>query len=278
MSRRMESFLCFFQLFMLVVVILVHNHHHTCDATNTNNQTHCPPTSCGKLSNIKHPFRLKDDPKICGDSRFEFSCENNMTVLNLFSGKYYVKSIDYRNYTIRVVDPGIVEGDCSTIPRYFLTPANFTSSYNLNHDGLSGYVIYLNCSKPVKNDPIYVDTSSCVKWHSKGHLYAVAGDIKTRSLNVGCDVKLVAITSASPFNTTSTQQYFSYAEIHGMLSYGFDLSWIRWACEDSCDSNQQNCEFDIAAGGVFCEYSECMSPLGTNTKCGFELNKNLRRT
>ncbi|XP_058774564.1 uncharacterized protein LOC131648852 [Vicia villosa] len=206
---------------MLVVVILVHNHPHTCDATNTNNQTYCPPSSCGKLY---------------GDSRYEFSCENNMTVLNLSSGKYYVKSIIYRNYTIRLVDPGIVDGDCSTIPRYFLTAANLDyqrDPYEVA-DGQtnSGHVIYLNCSKPMKNDPIYVDTSSCFKWHSKGHVYAIAGDISIGRLNVGCDVKLVAMSSASPFmpysqdDTTSPQKYFSYAEIHGMLSYGFDLSWI----------------------------------------------------
>ncbi|MCI74687.1 receptor-like kinase, partial [Trifolium medium] len=46
---------------------------------------------------------------------------------------------------------------------------------------------------------MYVDTSSCVKWNSEGHVYAIAGNIKTGSLNVGCQVKLVAMSSAPAF-------------------------------------------------------------------------------
>jgi len=223
------------------------NINKTCDAiTNTSNQTYCPPSSCGKIRKIKHPFRLKNDPATCGDPRYELSCENNLTMLSLFSGKFYVKSIDYKIYTIRLVDSGIQESNCSTIPRYFLTTSNFTSSYNYNYHGNAyevgsppwvGHVIYLNCSNPVKNDPMYVNTSPCIKWHSKGHVYAIAGDIKTGSLNVGCRVMLVATSSDSSFYNnyvSNTPQHFSYAEIHGILSNGFDLTWVRRACEDFC--------------------------------------------
>ncbi|GMP24800.1 hypothetical protein CsSME_00001948 [Camellia sinensis var. sinensis] len=44
---------------------------------------HCDPSSCGNNDNITHPFRLKGDPKNCGDKRYELECVNNRTVLHL---------------------------------------------------------------------------------------------------------------------------------------------------------------------------------------------------
>jgi len=275
----MESFSCFLQVFMVLVLVLYY-HHQTCDAENTNHQIYCPPSSCGKITDIQHPFRLKNDLATCGDPRYELSCENNITMLSLFSGKYYVKSIDYKNYTIRLVDPGIQEDDCSSIPRYFLTKSNFTSSYNYNYHGDpyevggSGPVIYLNCSNPAKNDIMYVDTSPCVKRHSKGYVYAIAGDIYTASLNVDCRVMLVSMSSlvSTSIPWLQSQNIYrknlSYSEIHGMLSYGFDLSWTKRVCEDSCGINQQHCNIDQSTGHVRCASNFCFSPLGIQIKCG----------
>ena len=98
--------------------------------TTTEKQHSCPPSSCGKISNISYPFRLKDDPKHCGDSRYELSCENNEATLYLYSGKYYVQSINYNNFTIRVADPGVMESNCASLPRYSLSRSNFCDTYN----------------------------------------------------------------------------------------------------------------------------------------------------
>jgi hypothetical protein len=196
-------------------------------------------------------------------------------MLTLFSGKYYVKSIDYKNYTIRLVDPGIEDGDCSSIPQYFLTKSNFTSYYNsdyhgdpyeVGHQSWLDHIIYLNCSKRVKNDPMYVDTSPCVQWNFEGHVYAIAGDIKTRSLNVGCQVKLVAMSSASAFKPNFVN--YSYLEIHEMLGYGFYVSWIRRGCEDSCDINLQYCYLSQRTGSLECQVDYCETPLGHFMRCG----------
>jgi hypothetical protein len=209
---------------------------------------------------------------------YELSCENNITTLTLFSGKYYVKSINYRNYSMRVVDPGIQEGDCSSIPRYFLTAANFTSSYNLNYHGdpyelgngqfLVEHVIYLNCSNQVKNDRMYVDTSPCrINSANNSYVYAIAWDFSVGELNVGCRVKFVTISSA-PALISLEKQLFSYKEIHRFLSYGFELSWMRRGCEDYCDSNQQNCFMDYYAGYLVCQNDDCRTPLGLEINCG----------
>ncbi|KAK7816420.1 hypothetical protein CFP56_044103 [Quercus suber] len=48
-----------------IALVLV---HETCSATTKVNH-HCAPSSCGNIHNISFPFRLKTDPKRCGDSR-----------------------------------------------------------------------------------------------------------------------------------------------------------------------------------------------------------------
>ena len=90
------------------------------------NEHYCPP-SCGNIPNISSPFRLKNDPEICGDSRYELSCENNRTVLHLFAGKYYVQKINYNNYTIRVVDSGIHDVNYFSTPSFSLYHYNFST-------------------------------------------------------------------------------------------------------------------------------------------------------
>ncbi|KAI5394264.1 hypothetical protein KIW84_061090, partial [Lathyrus oleraceus] len=83
-------------------------------------------SSCGKITNIRYPFRLKQDPEHCGNNRYELDCVNNVTRLSLYDGYYLVESINYNNYTIRVVDPNIHPTDCSSLPRFFLSQNNFT--------------------------------------------------------------------------------------------------------------------------------------------------------
>ncbi|XP_027189054.1 rust resistance kinase Lr10-like [Cicer arietinum] len=272
-------------LLQIMVVVLLLLDDETCDAIS-NNQTYCAPSSCGKITNITHPFRLKSDPTRCGDKRYELSCENNMTMLTLVWGKYYVKEINYKNYTVRLVDPGIQEGNCSSIPHYLLTTSNFTINYykfsmevldnqNGNRDEYDyqldyliylGYVIYLNCSKEVKDDSAYVDTSPCVKWHSKGHLYATFDDqLSIARLKDYCHVKLV-----TPFSSDYYQRpTLSYAEIHAKLTYGFVLSWMNRACQDSCDINTHACYFNETIGGLECIlYGDyCITPLGFGINC-----------
>ncbi|XP_027938528.1 LEAF RUST 10 DISEASE-RESISTANCE LOCUS RECEPTOR-LIKE PROTEIN KINASE-like 1.2 [Vigna unguiculata] len=103
----------------------------------------CLPSSCGKISNITYPFRLKGDPEKCGDERYEVGCENNVTVLYLHSAKYHVEAINYNNYTVRVVDPALQLHNCSSLPLRSLSRSNFSDTYTYSSDpyqaGLRAY-------------------------------------------------------------------------------------------------------------------------------------------
>jgi len=253
----------------------------------------CPTSSCGKVTNITHPFRLKGDPHHCGDNRYELTCENNVAILSLYSGKYHVQAINYNNFTIRVVDPGVQQLNCSSIPRYFLSRSNFSDTYHnrnmdidayqisqqrlsdkpiyFNHQKLNEvlrkpvyeHVVFMNCSHPVSDNGKYVDTAPCVNWQSKGYIYAMAGDLLSEDLEVGCDVKLVTPTSWWGLHTPQN----SYTEMYKALVYGFEISWMTRACEDICGSSMASyCKLDTS-GRVDCSL-HCHSFLGIFHSCG----------
>ncbi|XP_047178572.1 rust resistance kinase Lr10-like [Vigna umbellata] len=203
----------------------------------------CPPSSCGKITNIKEPFRLQGDPYKCGDERYELGCENNVTVLYLLSAKYHVEAINYENYTVRVVDPALQHHNCSSLPLHSLSRSNFSDTYTHRYfdqyqAGLGEYhnweslnfehIVFLNCKHSARENGKYVESGECVKWDSKGYAYAVGGDLKAEDLEVGCDVKLVAPTSLRSLN------YDSYTAIHRGLAYGFEISWVNLACQNHC--------------------------------------------
>ncbi|RVX01923.1 hypothetical protein CK203_019340 [Vitis vinifera] len=131
----------------------------------------CRPSSCGHIRNISNPFRLKGDPSRCGDPdpAYELVCENNRTILY---GKYYVTEINYDNYTIRIVVPGLEKG-------------NFL----------------MNCTRPVISDRNYIPITLCntstngSSFSSQSYAYALVGDSKQmRDLPYSCTFGITVIT------------------------------------------------------------------------------------
>ncbi|XP_016652705.1 PREDICTED: rust resistance kinase Lr10-like isoform X2 [Prunus mume] len=200
----------------------------SCNAKDDYRQQ-CEPSWCGK-HNISHPFRLKHDPEKCGDSRYELSCEkNNLTVLYLYSGKYYVQAINYNNYTIRVVDANLHKGNCSSVPYYSLSASNFSYEdehpygisqgrgkghwWDTDYLELSKPIIFLTCETPV-NSPLYVDTAPCIGALTKNN---------------------------------------SYIDIHNEMIYGFELTWVQSStCYIDSDTNKVNCSHECLA--LYCGF------------------------
>ncbi|KAH1119474.1 hypothetical protein GLYMA_17G214100v4 [Glycine max] len=95
------------------------------------------------------------------------------------------------------------------------------------------HIVYMNCSNPVTQNGKYVDTASYVNWDSKDkYIYAIAGDLKAEDFQVGCHVKLVALTSWWGLDTNN----YSYSAMHTGLVYGFEISWMRLICDQHCPS------------------------------------------
>ncbi|XP_028787085.1 LEAF RUST 10 DISEASE-RESISTANCE LOCUS RECEPTOR-LIKE PROTEIN KINASE-like 2.5 [Neltuma alba] len=249
----------------------------------------CVPSRCGNITNIGRPFRLPDDPPNCGDRIYELVCDDNVTYLSLPDGKYRVLGINYDNYTIRLLDEGIQEGTTSSLPLYPLSISNFHSfvsphgSYEdssnpysaktLNSNRTESIIIkkvgYLNCSDAVRDDAAYVDTALCVNWQG-GHLYAVAGDLLAPQFKPQC--RLISVTFiASDWESLVPGRNKSCANIHKVLSYGFELSWLPRACADLRCPNGTTCYFSPEIKRLQClprpNNRECITPFGISSNC-----------
>uniref|UniRef100_A0A2C9W1U5 Wall-associated receptor kinase galacturonan-binding domain-containing protein n=1 Tax=Manihot esculenta TaxID=3983 RepID=A0A2C9W1U5_MANES len=204
----------------------------TCKGGDSNQ---CPPSSCGKNHNISYPFRLQTDPKNCGNHSYEVSCENNLTVLNLNGGRYFVQSINYDNFTIRLVDAGVHPDNCSSIPRfpfiYDLSERYSTYRYQWSETEerkwkklrqlpeLSQMIMFIKCQNPVKS-PLYVETAPCLN-----SSYVNIGDMKANDLMELCSVEMISLFPLFP-----AKKNMSFLEIHRQLAFGFQLSWHSIYC------------------------------------------------
>ena len=239
---------------LIAVLILA---HEGCSANDSHHR--CPPSSCGNIHNVMYPFRLKDDPPICGDQRYNLSCENNQTVLYLYAGKYYVQEINYGAYTIRVVDPGIQKDNFSFTPLYFLNHYNFSSGdpytlaypdnikvrfcngdqyepiQNRFYDGTMSEtgVVWVKCEKPMISE-LYFDTSTCLSngmnssnsslSHSKSYRYVhVLYFQSLKGLGDSCQIEQMFPTVFYPSTCT---------EVYNQVAYGFKLSWVQVLCDN----------------------------------------------
>jgi hypothetical protein len=223
---------------LIVVVVLL---HQTC---NTSAQDHCPPSSCGSILNISYPFRLTSDPKNCGDQRYNLSCENNQTlVLHLYDGRYYVRQINYTDYSIRVVDPGIGLNatEYYSIPRYFLEYNNFSSGDPYQAFDTKMAVYFVKCEKQV-NSQYHLNISACFEggvYSSKRYTYALfeikANASKYRpALELGdlCQVEQISlILWPDRYYYEDDLRNISCTDFHNELLRGFELSWYRVYCE-----------------------------------------------
>ncbi|XP_065866289.1 rust resistance kinase Lr10-like isoform X2 [Euphorbia lathyris] len=266
MMRRIK--LCTAILLLLLLL-------KTCNANSV-----CSPSSCGKIHNITFPFRLSTDPKHCGNHRYTLHCQNNSTlVLYLYSGNYYVQSINYNNFTIRLVDSGVVADDCSSRPHFPLTNYNFSLQdpfayhfFNSNPSGilspkLSTIITFMTCSSPA-NSPLYVDTSPCLmnidNHNQKQYSYVDVGRIVASDLMNNCSIEMMSLLPEKDYTNRS------FIEIHRDLGFGFELSWHYVYCGRcrGCyfnDTNNVQCISDYFKRVCYLNFGiRCIYLIGTS--------------
>ncbi|XP_075099520.1 rust resistance kinase Lr10-like [Nicotiana tabacum] len=147
----------------------------------------CAPSSCGHIKNISYPFRFKNDPKHCGDEKYELSCEGNRPIFTIFmkswngSLNYHVQAINYDNSTIRLVDPCIREQVLCSLPQHSITFYTIPFQFSFTKpDGsyapLAVPITIFSCPFAM-NSPAFVEITNCLNRSdaSKGHAYAAMG-------------------------------------------------------------------------------------------------------
>lgn len=248
--------------FLLVICLL------SCSCRAQNNAL-CPPSSCGNMHDITYPFRLRGDPKNCGDSDFELDCQNNHAILTLNSKRFYVQAIDYDNFTIRVVDPGLDNNNSCSLP--VNSAILYDDVPSLVYTQILDYnvpVVFINCLTPV-NISRYVDISFCSRngstSSSSAFNYVVVGNERISDLADSCGIdKQTRVSIRGPM-----RDYTSLPSIREGLAYGFELSWYRVFCAE-CERTYGYCSLE--GNTVTCRHY-CREDVPTSLlgfRCQFE--------
>ncbi|KAL3714484.1 hypothetical protein ACJRO7_006408 [Eucalyptus globulus] len=238
MLKNRVFVICLLLLLLFLLLLLLHR-----SFSNANKNNQCT-TSCGEISNITYPFwlkgDLKGDPKGCGDPNYELACINNHTILDLYPSKYYVRYIDHANYTIRVADVALRNGNCSSLPHHPLSCNYFSHEWKPYKCWIKTYedemfprtVAFVDCMKAI-DSLLYVDASSCFDGvelsnfsSTRGRVYAMI-DANVSSVETACTIKHMAMIP----RWVNRSDLRSYAQIHEQMSYGFELSWLQKACK-----------------------------------------------
>ncbi|CAK9149721.1 unnamed protein product, partial [Ilex paraguariensis] len=185
-------------------------------------------SSCGSIRNISYPFRLKGDPPSCGDSDYELACENNVTILEFHSGKYYVKQISYEMRTIRVVDVNFSNGTCN-LPYKSVSFEEVEGDIRYQGRFLQTYASFMNCSTII-SDPAYRRLPCLGGNGNTTHFYVIYNSFRLSDLPSVCD-----FVSTTPL-AFSNVRHPSYEAILSLLESGFVLEWSV-ECRDCLLSN-----------------------------------------
>ncbi|XP_062076374.1 probable receptor-like protein kinase At5g39020 [Humulus lupulus] len=237
-------------LILITIITILHeisSTHSSNYNTTTMTTANCSSSSCGDVHNIVFPFRLETDPSssrcapswACYEDFIDLSCENN----KLFTHYGYglVRAINSKNFTIRLVDPNLRKGDCSSIPmqltesfRYydFELETRVRNGDKFRRYQLSEFVLYLSCENKVYNNSLYIDTAPCInsstfsKQNPKGRfVYVVyASGFKYSDLADSCQIVRSAVVSAK--DGDEKRKKMSYRNIHDEFTNGFELSYL----------------------------------------------------
>ena len=215
----------------------------------TNNKT-CTSSSCGGIQ-IRNPFRLEGDSTGCGDPEYELVCKNNRTISNR---RYYVKQINYDNYTITVVVPGIEKGNCFSTPLYSLTTYYGVFPYTV--DG-HNTIVLMNCTRPI-SDPNYIPITPCntstnassSSSSSQSYSYALVGDSKeVGDLPYSCTFGATILTGK--FQTVSEPPRRSMSDLQESLITGLEVSFLRSRCSE-CHVEGLDCLSNFTDNTIQC--------------------------
>ncbi|KAL3819996.1 hypothetical protein ACJIZ3_005901 [Penstemon smallii] len=195
------------------------------------NTSSCPSSSCGNIS-IRYPFGLKSNPISCGHKKpnFVLDCHNNRTtIFTLNSVTYHVLELNYEEFTIRLVTPGINRKNLSSCPEYSNA---YNDLYSPNREFYRKFFIYtqhvlfIHCVSPVSS-LVYLNAPFCgiSSNSSEIHSYVMAGNnILLYEFEDSCTVDRSYMVSERLSDNSSL------ATIYNALAYGFEVSWLDPLC------------------------------------------------
>ncbi|GER46404.1 kinase [Striga asiatica] len=248
----------------------------TCTGQNTN-PYNCSPSSCGNISKISYPFRLKNDPPHCGHLHYELECQDNTTVLYLESHKYLVLQINYTHYTIRLTYPSILENRICSLPNYpIISDEVMVGNYyaysqmTFYEQSLIHYVRwrmnFISCPQPVNSSQLVDVGAECGLNVSDTNKHMYIGyltddDVTTwpSKLMDNCTIHL-QVTMVEPSGDAYIDKgNLTLSQLHRFLANGSTLSWATALCGGRCRFCDIDGQTARCVGGHWCFFGTIRS-------------------
>lgn len=228
------------------------------------NQAGCS-SSCGDIDNIKYPFRLRGDPSGCGDPDYEFSCVNNKTILEIFPGKYYVKSISYTDNLLHLVDVNFANGSCSLPSGSLKNRDGVVLDFRYKGEvdfATESLIRFVKCSSNVTlqfNQTLHYNYTEVPCLSRNGtYMYAVV-DGRYEANNYPRTCSLVSLAPVN-YHDELYKKIPTYEAVAKALQAGFDIGWSV-ECRD-CSLAGKYCVYGPKASDarpIICQKGMCLT-------------------
>ena len=146
----------------------------------------------------------------------------------------YVTEINYKNYSIRIVDPGLDKGNCYSSPLYYFTRSNFSykDPYGWPYDWKLSNTVLMNCTDSI-SDHNYIRITPC-NTSNISYVYALAGVSEVGDIKYSCTIGMTIFTQ--PFKEVS-----SMSELQEELLAGVEISFLQYRCNSECKKENHSC-------------------------------------
>ncbi|KAK6795749.1 hypothetical protein RDI58_009204 [Solanum bulbocastanum] len=214
---------------------------------DTSSYAFCPKSTCNGVE-ISYPFWRLDNynasaPQYCGYRGFGINCSKNqpLPIIYLPGDAFYVKSIDYKSYSLALVDADVFNVKCPRA-RHNLTLEKLPLKTS---DSALELTFYFNCTEPLPDSL----PAECLKSNGNRTYFYVA-ETEPDDLNwFGiCEEKVVAtVKERRSFQNNDWIGGFGAA-----MGEGFVLDWRSASECRQCEGSDGRCGYNNSTHNLLC--------------------------
>ncbi|KAK4735899.1 hypothetical protein R3W88_010160 [Solanum pinnatisectum] len=214
---------------------------------DTSSYAFCPKSTCNGVE-ISYPFWRLDNynasaPQYCGYPGFGINCSKNqpLPIIYLPGDAFYVKSIDYKSYSLALVDADVFNVKCPRA-RHNLTLEKLPLK---SSDSALELTFYFNCTEPLPDSL----PAECLK-SSGNRTYFYVAETEPDDLNwFGiCEEKVVAtVKERRSFQNNDWIGGFGAA-----MGEGFVLDWRSASECGQCEESDGRCGYNNSTHNLLC--------------------------
>lgn len=215
----------------------------------------CEPLEfdCGGSSyTIKYPFGYTNRNRAsnCSYPGYNLTCEENALVAQSLSNRFRIKSIDYEDHTLNIVERDFIGRDCQLPVKngtIDFIQINLTSpSMNANStfflfnytDQVQNLTLY-NCSSRILVGLSDFRSIPCPT-NTYNYLYFTSQQLNPLTQFEDCSPPIII-----PLLTTNVRQLLDYQmDLDAAIRNGFEVTWIKTEWCDKCERSGGRCFFD----------------------------------